>query len=63
MGSRKDKTKGKLEEAKGKSKQAWGDLTDNPDLAEEGEFDEAKGKGRQNVGKAKEWVKDKVDEA
>jgi uncharacterized protein YjbJ (UPF0337 family) len=61
MGAKKDKTKGKWEETKGKSKQAWGDLTDNPDLAEEGEIEETKGKGRQNVGKAKEWVKDKVD--
>jgi uncharacterized protein YjbJ (UPF0337 family) len=61
MGSMKDKAKGKWEEAKGKGKQAAGDLTDNPGLAEEGEIDETKGKGRQNVGKAKEWVKEKID--
>ena len=62
MGDKADKAKGKWDEVKGKGKQAWGDLTDDPDKVDEGQFDEAKGKGRQKVGKAKDWAKDKIDD-
>jgi uncharacterized protein YjbJ (UPF0337 family) len=48
-----------LDQAKGKVKQAIGDLTDDDDLKREGRADE-------NAGKAKEFladVKDKLDDA
>lgn len=48
-----------LDQAKGRIKQAAGDLTDNDDLKREGKADE-------NAGKAKEFlgdVKDKLDDA
>jgi uncharacterized protein YjbJ (UPF0337 family) len=61
MGAKKDQAKGKWEEAKGKGKQAWGDITDDPDKVDEGTLEETKGKGRQAYGKAKEWVEDKTD--
>ena len=47
-----------LDQAKGRIKQAAGDLTDNPDLKREGKADE-------KAGKVKEFlddVKDKLDE-
>ena len=47
-----------LDQAKGRAKQAVGDLTDNEDLKKEGKADE-------NAGKAKEFVdgvKDKADD-
>jgi uncharacterized protein YjbJ (UPF0337 family) len=62
MGAKKDKAKGKLEETKGKGKQAWGDITDDPDKVDEGSFDKAKGKGRQKLGDAKEWIDEKTDD-
>ncbi len=54
---------GKMDEAKGKLKQAAGDLTDNSDLKREGKADEAAGKVKQKVEDAKDWVEDKIDGA
>ena len=47
---------GNLDQAKGRAKQAVGDLTDNDDLKKEGKADE-------NAGKAKELVNDMKDKA
>jgi uncharacterized protein YjbJ (UPF0337 family) len=41
---------GKMDDLKGRAKEAVGDLTDNKDLKNEGKADKAEG-----------WVKDKVD--
>jgi uncharacterized protein YjbJ (UPF0337 family) len=62
MGAKKDKAKGKWEETKGKAKQAWGDITDDPDKVDEGSYDKTKGKARQKLGDAKEWVDEKTDD-
>jgi uncharacterized protein YjbJ (UPF0337 family) len=48
-----------LDQAKGRVKQAAGDLTDNPDLKREGKADEFGGKVKEFV----EDVKDKANEA
>ena len=55
----RDEITGKAEALKGKVKEAAGDLTDNPDLHDEGVADEAAGKtrdafglGRRKVGEA-----------
>ena len=45
-----------LDQAKGRIKQAAGDLTDNKDLKKQGKADEA-------AGKAKEFVEDTKDKA
>jgi uncharacterized protein YjbJ (UPF0337 family) len=58
MSGRDDKVKGTIEEAKGKAKQAWGDLTDNEEVRSEGQLDEAKGKGRQSLGHLKDAADD-----
>lgn len=55
------KGKGMMDEAKGKVKQAVGDLTDNKKMHAEGQVDEAKGKGNQAVADAKKAVKDIID--
>jgi uncharacterized protein YjbJ (UPF0337 family) len=45
-----------LDQAKGRIKQAAGDLTDNEDLKKEGQADE-------NAGKVKEFLEDAKDKA
>ncbi len=49
----KDELNGKGDQAKGKVKQAWGDLTDNQQLHDEGVADEAAGKVEEGFGKAR----------
>jgi uncharacterized protein YjbJ (UPF0337 family) len=49
---------GKMDEAKGRVKQAAGDLTDNDDLKREGKVDETGGKVKQTIAD----IKDKGDE-
>ena len=50
---------GETDQAKGRIKQAAGDLTDNDDLQREGEADETAGKVKEKIGD----VKDELDEA
>lgn len=54
----KQKADGVLDEAKGKAKQAAGDLTDNASLHAEGQKDEAKGKMKQAAGDARKALDD-----
>ena len=53
---------GKMDEMKGRAKEAAGDLTDNKDLKREGKTDKAAGKVKQKVEDAKDWVEDKIDD-
>lgn len=48
------------DEAKGRVKEAAGDLTDNDDLKREGKVDQAEGKVKDKVDKAADKVKDKL---
>ena len=50
---------GETDQAKGRIKQAAGDLTDNDDLKREGKADETAGKVKDAIGDAK----DKLDDA
>jgi uncharacterized protein YjbJ (UPF0337 family) len=50
-----------LDQAKGKIKQAAGDLTDNKDLKKEGEVDEKAGKVKEFLEDAKDKAEDVVD--
>ncbi|MBX3314278.1 MAG: CsbD family protein [Actinobacteria bacterium] len=52
---------GELDEAKGKVKQAAGDLTDDRDLKNEGKLDEASGKAKGALDDVKEKAEDVVD--
>jgi uncharacterized protein YjbJ (UPF0337 family) len=51
-----------FDQAKGKVKQAVGDLTDDKDLQREGQVDEAAGKAKEGLGKAKDKLADAVDD-
>lgn len=53
---------GNTDEAKGRIKEAVGDLTDNDDLKTDGKADQAAGKLKQKVDDAKDWVNDKIDQ-
>jgi uncharacterized protein YjbJ (UPF0337 family) len=53
---------GKMDELKGRAKEAAGDLTDNKDLQREGKADKTAGKVKQKVEGAKDWVEDKIDD-
>ena len=50
-----------LDQAKGRIKQAAGDLTDNDDLKREGKADENAGKAKEFLGDVKDKLDDGVD--
>jgi len=50
-----------VDKAKGRVKQAVGDVTDNDELEREGKLDEASGKAKDTVGKVKDKAEDVVD--
>ena len=50
-----------LDDAKGRIKEAAGDLTDNDDLKREGKADQAAGKVKDFVDDAKDKVEDAID--
>lgn len=52
----RDEVEGKAEALKGKVKQAAGDLTDDPDLHDEGVVDEAAGNAQDAYGRARRKV-------
>ncbi|MFL5893404.1 MAG: CsbD family protein [Solirubrobacterales bacterium] len=51
---------GNADEAKGRAKEAAGDLTKNKDLKREGKVDRASGEVKDKVGDASDKVKDAV---
>jgi len=59
----KDEIKGKVEKAKGYVKEKTGELTGNEKLEAEGSAERLAGKARETLGKAKDKVKDTVDDA
>lgn len=52
---------GKLDDLKGRAKEAVGDLTDDDSMKNEGKVDRASGTVKDKVDGAKDWVKDKMD--
>ncbi len=52
---------GEADQAKGRIKQAAGDLTDNEDLKNDGKKDEAAGKVKDTIDDAKDKANDAVD--
>lgn len=59
----KDERDGKIDQAKGRVKQAVGDLTGDKRLRTEGKVDEAKGKVQETVGNVRHAVGDAVKDA
>lgn len=58
---RRSPVSGKMDKAKGRLKQAAGDLTGNDELEREGERDEAAGKIKETAEKVEDSVEDAVD--
>ncbi|MGN6216489.1 MAG: CsbD family protein [Solirubrobacterales bacterium] len=54
---------GKMDEAKGRTKKAAGELTDNQNLKSRGRADQAKGKVKRGVDKAAEKAKSGIKRA
>jgi uncharacterized protein YjbJ (UPF0337 family) len=52
----------KVDEAKGRVKEAAGDLTDDPKLKREGKMDRAGAKVKEKTGEAVDRVKEKMNE-
>lgn len=52
---------GEFDQAKGRVKQAAGNLTDDDELRREGEADESAGKVKEKLGEAKDKLDDAVD--
>jgi uncharacterized protein YjbJ (UPF0337 family) len=58
----RDELEGKAEQAKGKVKKAFGDLTDNDRLHDEGSADEAAGDVQEGFGRARRKVGDAIED-
>jgi uncharacterized protein YjbJ (UPF0337 family) len=57
-----DELNGKGDQLKGRAKQAWGDVTNNDRLHDEGVADEASGDVQEGFGKARRKVGDALHE-
>jgi uncharacterized protein YjbJ (UPF0337 family) len=57
----KNERDGKIDQAKGRVKQAVGDLTDNDDLKAEGQVDEAGGKVEEAVGQLQQDAAEAIE--
>ena len=58
----RDELDGKGNQVKGKAKQAWGDLTDDERLHDEGVADETAGNVQEGFGKARRKVGETLDD-
>lgn len=52
---------GNLDEAKGRAKQAVGDVTDDDDMRREGKVDEKAGQAKDKMGDLKDKAEDAID--
>jgi uncharacterized protein YjbJ (UPF0337 family) len=57
----KDEREGKIDRAKGKVKQAWGDLTNDDRLRAEGRKDEVSGNVQEAVGQIRRTTGEAID--
>jgi uncharacterized protein YjbJ (UPF0337 family) len=53
---------GDTDELKGRTKEAYGDLTDDEKMKHEGRRDQAAGDVKDKLDDAKDWAEDKVDD-
>ena len=57
-----DELDGRTEQVKGKVKQAWGDLTDNERVHNEGVADEAAGDAQEGIGRGRRKVGEFIED-
>jgi uncharacterized protein YjbJ (UPF0337 family) len=57
-----DTMSGKMDELKGRGKEALGDLTNDDEMQREGRRDQAAGDVKQKIDDAGDWAEDKVDD-
>ncbi len=53
---------GKMDEMKGRTKEAIGDLTDDEEMQHEGHADRAAGGAKTRIDEAADWAKERVDD-
>jgi uncharacterized protein YjbJ (UPF0337 family) len=53
---------GKTDELKGRTKEAYGDLTDDERMKQEGQRDQSAGKVKGKLDDAEDWAEKKVDD-
>jgi uncharacterized protein YjbJ (UPF0337 family) len=58
----RDELEGQKDQVKGKVKQAWGDLTDDERLHDEGVADEAAGNVQEGIGRARRKVGEVIED-
>ena len=58
----RDELDGKTDQLKGRVKQAWGDVTNNEQIHEEGVADEAAGTVKEGLGKARRKVGEAIED-
>ena len=58
----RDELKGNLDQIKGRAKQGVGDLTNDPDLINEGAADQAGGEAREGFGRARRKVGEAIED-
>jgi uncharacterized protein YjbJ (UPF0337 family) len=58
----RDEIEGRVDQVKGKAKQAVGDLTDDEQLHDEGVIDEASGEVQEGFGRARRKVGDVIED-
>jgi len=58
----RDEMEGKGDQVKGRAKQAWGDITNDERLHDEGVADEASGNVQEGFGKARRKVGEAIDD-
>ena len=58
----RDELDGKTDQVKGRAKQAWGDLTNNERLRDEGVADEAAGDVQEGLGHARRKVGEFIED-
>jgi uncharacterized protein YjbJ (UPF0337 family) len=58
----RDEIEGKVEQAKGKLKKAAGQVTDDPELQDEGAADEAAGEVQEKFGRGKRKVGETIED-
>jgi uncharacterized protein YjbJ (UPF0337 family) len=58
----RDEIEGQKDQVKGRAKQAWGDLTDNERLHDEGVADETAGDVQEGFGRARRKVGEAIED-
>lgn len=58
----RDELEGKKDQVKGRAKQAWGDVTNDQQLHDEGVADEGSGNVQEGLGRARRKIGEKIED-